>query len=598
MISPEKAEEIRQKADIVQIISSFIKVYKKGSDYVAVCPFHNDTNPSMHISPSKQIFKCFVCNEGGNVFNFVSKYEKISYYDAVAKVAEMIGITDLDYKKQEREIAPELKGSLNALKEATDLYKYLLNSKDGEKCLEYLRKRNISPEMQEYFDLGYSSLDETLSIKLLQAKGISIEDLDNSGILSRYNGQFIDRFSGRLIFPIYNEYSEVIGYSARIITKNDEAKYINTKETPLFNKSQVLYNYQNAKKESKREGYVYVTEGFMDVFALYKIGIKSTIALMGTAFTQYHAKLLRKLNVQVRLCLDGDNAGQHGMYVASEMLEKEGIPYKIVDYKDVILDPDEILQQFGENRLKQILNQLIDRNEFVGKYFAKQSDLSTNEGKKKYAELMIPVISNIDNPIDKDLLIKDVCFKTGISVDTYYGLIGQKTNTSNNRAYNNTQYYPNTTSYSKNGKMKINKLKNIQDELLYHLLCFKETIKDMEESGCYFIDDIYERIRNYVVDRYQTKGEDYSPSPSETISMLSQTNDEKKSEMISAITEVVSKKNYKTYDKEMINETISAFKVALEEKEHRDFLSSLMDKSNPEKAELYIKDRNQRKGEK
>ena len=205
MISPEKAEEIRQKADIVQIISSFIKVYKKGSDYVAVCPFHNDTNPSMHISPSKQIFKCFVCNEGGNVFNFVSKYEKISYYDAVAKVAEMIGITDLDYKKQEREIAPELKGSLNALKEATDLYKYLLNSKDGEKCLEYLRKRNISPEMQEYFDLGYSSLDETLSIKLLQAKGISIEDLDNSGILSRYNGQFIDRFSGRLIFPIYNE---------------------------------------------------------------------------------------------------------------------------------------------------------------------------------------------------------------------------------------------------------------------------------------------------------------------------------------------------------------------------------------------------------
>lgn len=601
MISPEKAEEIRQKADIVQIISSYIKVYKKGSDYVAICPFHNDTNPSMHISPSKQIYKCFVCNEGGNVFNFVSKYEKISYYEAIAKVAEMVGVTDIDYKKTERVVDPRIKGALNALKEATELYKYLLNSKDGEKCLSYLRNRNISSEMQDYFDLGYSSSDASLSIKLLQSKGVTIEDLDTSGILSRYNGQFIDRFAGRLIFPIYNEYSEVIGYSARIIEKNDEAKYINTKETPLFNKSQILYNYQNAKKESRREGYVYVTEGFMDVFALYKVGIKSSIALMGTAFTQYHVKMLRKLNVQVRLCLDGDNAGQHGMYVASEMLEKEGIPYKIVDYKDVVLDPDEILQQLGETKLKQILNQLIDRNEFVGSYYAKQADLSTNEGKRKYAESMIPVISKIENPIDRDLLVKDVCYKTGISVDTYYSIIGKKPTMQTPTRSNLNNQYSQSQKTSLRSKQNTKQIRNLQDALLYHLLCFKETVKDMEEFGCYFIDEIYERIRNYIIDRYQSKGEDFSISPSDTISFLSQSGDEKAPQMISAITDIVSKDSYKSlknYDQEMVFEEMNLLKAALEHKENDDFISSIKNKPNPEMAELYDKNHNQRKGEK
>ena len=224
MISPEIIEEIRKQADIVQIISSYIEVKKKGNQYVAVCPFHADKNPSLSISKQLQIYKCFSCQAGGNVFTFVQEYERIPFIDAVKKVAEMIGYTSVELEKKERNVPSDITNSLNAVKQAKELYQYLLKSNDGKIALDYLLERNISQEMIEYFELGYCSSNPELTIKLLRGKGIEIEQIEKVGILKRSQGLFTDIFTGRVTFPIYNEHSECIGFSARRIVNNDEAK--------------------------------------------------------------------------------------------------------------------------------------------------------------------------------------------------------------------------------------------------------------------------------------------------------------------------------------------------------------------------------------
>ena len=205
MVSENIIEEIRQRADIVDVISTYINVIKKGNSFVAVCPFHNDKNPSLQISRSKQIYKCFSWGAGGNVFTFVQDFEKISFIEAVRKVASIIGLEHSELNEPVRKVNDETKDVLFALNNACDLYSYVLNTQEGNQASEYLKKRNIEEDMIEYFSLGYCPSDGESSIKLLRGKNISIEAFDKAGIIQRNNNVFVDRFKGRLIFPLFNE---------------------------------------------------------------------------------------------------------------------------------------------------------------------------------------------------------------------------------------------------------------------------------------------------------------------------------------------------------------------------------------------------------
>lgn len=575
MISNEVIEEIRQKADIVDVISRYINVIKKGNSFVAVCPFHNDTNPSMQISQTKQIYKCFACNAGGNVFTFVQDYEKIGFIDAVKKVASIIGYNNSELDTTSRIVSPKVKNVLDALKIATELYSYTLKTKEGEEALSYLSNRNIPLEMIDYFSLGYAPKDGELSVKLIRSKGVSVDSLDGAGILIRNNGQFSDRFKGRLIFPLSNEFGEIVGFSARRIKDSEEAKYVNSLNTVVFNKSKILYNFQNAIREVKNENYVYITEGFMDVFALYKVGIKSSVALMGTSFTEYHAKMLKKLHVELRLCLDGDDAGQNGMLKMIDILDNQKIKYRIVNYKECKLDPDEILQKYGDNTLAKFLNRLISREEFLIEYYRKRFDLSTLDGKKDFANAIIHYVKTTDDLLEKELFLKKISELTNISIETYQNILGSSRIKSKDR-----EQIPFLLKTKPNIKTKYQK---VTDELLRLLLNYLDAINKFQNEHLYFHEELNNQLANYIID-YSNIYKNLDAS--NLISYISQQDLDNSTQLINKIIELTDMNTDEnpTYSEKLFNDYFSIYKTEyIKKNERTKKISSLKEIINAKK---------------
>lgn len=581
MVSQEIIEEIRQKADIVQIISSYINVIKKGNSYVAVCPFHNDKNPSLQISQSKQIFKCFSCGKGGNVFTFVQDYEKITFLDAVKKVANLIGFHSDELEKQNRFVNENAKLVLSALKEANQLYSFTLKTDAGKKGYEYLKKRNISDEMSNYFSLGYCPEDGEISIKFLRAKNISIEDLDKAGIISRDNNRFVDRFRGRLIFPLYNEYNEVVGFSARRIVDNDEAKYVNSINNDVFNKSKVLYNYQNALNEAKNAGYVYVTEGFMDVFSLYQVGIKSAVALMGTAFTLNHAKLLKHLNCEVRLCLDGDEAGQHGMLAMIDILDKEKIKYRIVNYKDCQLDPDEILQKYGEKVLAKFLNRLFTRDDFVFQYYSKKYDLKTSEGKRDFSNQILLFTRKIENPIDREIILKKLSDLTGISYQSYSSIVENQIKDDQKNKDVETE----VEEVVKPNKKVLTRLDKVQDEILRLMINSDQAIEEFNRDNNYFYDNICSLLGDYIIDCYSREKKFDS---SELITILSQKDDQNSKNTLNKLIDLQEINSGINYSSKLMEQYLKILKKETSKMEREKIIANAEKEKSVEEQALII----------
>lgn len=487
MINKEVINEILAKADIVQVISSYINVKKKGNAFVAVCPFHNDTNPSMQISQSKQIFHCFACNTGGNAFGFVQKYEKVSFLDAVRRVASLVNYTSPLLEKKERSVDVDTKNILKALSDASNFYHYVLSTAAGEKGKQYLLSRNISHDMIDYFSLGFAPENGELTIKQLRNKENSVESLEKAGILLRNQNSFTDRFKNRLIFPIHNEYGEVVGYSARRVIDNDDAKYVNSPSTEIFNKSNVLYNYQNAKEEAKNAGYCYVVEGFMDVFSLYRSGIKSCVAIMGTAFTSYHAKMLKKLGVEIRLCLDGDTAGQDAIYKICSLLDKMMINYRIVNYEGDTRDPDEIFNQDGPEALIKRVNTLIKRNEFIIKHNLSKVNVKTMEGKKEFINRIGELIT-FNDEVELEAFIKEISSLTSISPTAL-----------KSRFKLDSSDVSQTIISKPNKRRRVQQDDKIQRMLIYFLINNSKTRKIINEASFNpFINEKYMMLSNYI----------------------------------------------------------------------------------------------------
>ena len=307
-VTLEKINEIRKSVDIVDVISRYLNVVKKGRNYFAICPFHNDTNPSLSISREKQIYKCFVCGEGGNVITFIQKYKKISFIEALKEDALIGGIElQLDVKKSVS-VDPKKQVLYDLLEDATKYYQSALAS--SQLAQDYIQKRNLSDAVLHEFRIGYS-LDADKLIKYLKSKQYREEDILRSGIaIETEQGELKDRFANRLIFPLQDLNGNIVGFSGRIIQKSDMAKYINSPETEIFIKGDTFYHYYAALNSIKKSKKVYLCEGFMDVIAYFKSTIPHAIALMGTAFTKNHLKALKYLGVEVILSLDGDQAGK------------------------------------------------------------------------------------------------------------------------------------------------------------------------------------------------------------------------------------------------------------------------------------------------
>jgi len=487
-------EDIKNRVNIVDVISKYIPVSKKGRNYVAVCPFHNDTNPSMQISTDKQIYKCFSCGAGGNVFTFVEEFEKISFIEAVKIVADFIGydLSEYDVALPQKNVNPRVEKLLSLVKEASDFYTYNLLNGDNN-GFKYFETRGINKQIIENFKLGYADSDSSKIVRYLTRKGYTTEEIVEAGIGTINNGSFIDRFRGRVVFSLTNMKGEIVGFSGRKIDNSDTSKYVNSNENILFNKSACLYNFFEAKSDILRENKVYVVEGFMDVIALYKAGVKNAIATMGVALSKEHIKALEKMKLQIIFSFDGDDAGQTSMYKTIESLKNTSLNIVTTGVSEAGKDLDEIYNTAGEKGIRSFLNNTYSINEFKFYYNLRKTNLNNYSDKCKLIDYVAKIINEIESVSEKEYFKSLACNEIHCDKDvidqSVDKLLGKVINFTSNRLIKKEK------KNSRYDKAEVNALKQMlfdKDAIIYY----------MQKVGFMF-DDNNRKIAAYIVDYFE-----------------------------------------------------------------------------------------------
>lgn len=418
MIPQETIQQILDKADIVDVISKYISISKKGKNYVAVCPFHDDHDPSMSISQDRQIFKCFVCGTGGNAIQFVQQYEKCSYVEAISKLADMVGVAlPQSSTTSTKLIDPKKQKAYDALKQMQEFTNFELLQTSNLTIQNYIKQRNLTPAVIEHFGIGYNP-DGNVVTKFLMQKGFKEEDLVSANISYHYNNdELVDVFKDRLTFPIDDYQGRIIGYTARALNPNAQSKYINTSETRVFKKGELVYNSSRARSSARKLNCIYVCEGVMDVIAFYKAGIENVVCTLGTSCTQQQLNIIKNLSNQVVFAYDGDKAGQNAIYKAGKMALSLGMNVKVF-YNPTQLDPDEIYLQKGKEALVELTNKSLVWLEFVYDYLKKQFDLSTYNGKKDFANAIFQEIKVHADQFDRQIFLKRLYEDTGFDAQS------------------------------------------------------------------------------------------------------------------------------------------------------------------------------------
>ena len=347
-IAQDIIERVRDSADIVDVVSKYVDLKQRGPNYFGLCPFHNEKTPSFSVSPSKQIYYCFGCNAGGNVYSFLMDYQKISFPDAVQVLAEQYNIP-IELNRSEDN--SELYSSLYKLHEiAMDLYQENLFSNVGEKSLAYLKERGFGLDTIKQFKIGYALNSWDQLVQACKGKGFTRSQIVQSGLFSQSDKGTFDRFRSRIMFPIFHPSGKPIGFGGRIFGKEDSAKYLNSPETPLYKKSNVFYGLQATRDSIRKEGYVVLVEGYLDFLKLYQSSIHPVVSVSGTAFTSKHASSISKITKKVVLLYDGDDAGGSAAIRAGWVLLKSGMVPSIVRPPNG-LDPDDWIDQSSKAKV-------------------------------------------------------------------------------------------------------------------------------------------------------------------------------------------------------------------------------------------------------
>ena len=401
--------EVRFKNDIVEVISSYLPLTKKGKNYFGVCPFHADTNPSMSVSREKQIYKCFSCGASGNVFNFVMDYEQVDFKEALSILAKRAGITIGNFKPtKEKKYEKYYKMYDLAVK----FYQNNLNSEEGVKAKEYLASRKIDEDLIKRFKIGLSLREKDTLTKILLKKDYTLKELEDYGLGNGHNDLYINR----IMFPLFDNNGDPVGFSGRIYNGSHDSKYINTKETNIFKKGELLYNYHEAKEAAREKKYLIVVEGFMDVIRLASVGIDNVVALMGTALTKEQITLLKRLSNNIYLCLDGDKAGQKGIYQNGLLLEQENVNLCAIILKDD-LDPDEYILKYGQASFTNLLENPTSFSEFKVDYLKGDYNFASIDDKSKYINQVLASLSNVTDDIKKELILEKLAKDLEINIE-------------------------------------------------------------------------------------------------------------------------------------------------------------------------------------
>lgn len=481
--------DIKSKVNIVDVISEYLPVEQKGKNYFAICPFHDDHNPSMSISPEKQIYTCFVCGASGNVFNFVANYEKVSFVSAVKKVAQKAGINlDInikdDYKPQDTKYDKYYK-----MFDITNKY-YQNNIKSvyGKKAIEYLHNRKIDDDIINEFEIGLSMNDNNVS-KLLEKKGYDVNELIDIGLCGKKDNFIYDIFRNRIMFPLYNLDGKPVGFSGRIYNGEKDSKYVNSKESIIFKKGNLLYNYHRALSHAREKHQIIVVEGFMDVIRLYTIGIKNVVATMGTAITKEHANLLMKLSKNIVLCFDGDKAGEKATISALDALEKIGITPKIIRLEDD-LDPDDYIIKKGSDAYLTHLNNPMSSVVFKINIDKSKTNFNDYNEISAYLKNVSKELEKIDDKVVYELTVNKLSKETGVSCDTINDMV-------KSMPKNEIKVITKRTSLEKD------KYQKAEEYLVHYMLRNVDAVLIYQNNVSYLNDPILSKIAMQILEFYE-----------------------------------------------------------------------------------------------
>ncbi len=404
----DQVNQVREKIDIVSLISEYLSLKKAGRNFKAVCPFHNEKTPSFVISPERQIWHCFGCGKGGDAFTFLMEYENLEFPEALRILAKKAGVELKDYIFDKGNQGKKEK-IYNLNEKAAKFYSYLLlNHSVGKKALDYLfEKRKMNKGLIETFSIGFSPRISSLSNYLINKKKTEKKDLIEAGLSFEIRGRIIDFFKGRIMFPLKDHRGNIVGFSARTFEESSAAdgpKYINTKDTPVYHKGELFFGLDLAKEEIKKQNQVIVVEGEFDLISMVKEGIKNVVAIKGTALTENQAILLSRFCQKVTLCLDQDEAGFEAIKRSLAVLEKRGLTTTVILISNG-KDPDEAIKNDPIEFKKAVKNEIGVYDYLISRTIAKNNK-NKIEGKRNITDELLPILSQIENEIVKEHYLK------------------------------------------------------------------------------------------------------------------------------------------------------------------------------------------------
>lgn len=421
-IPEDVIEKVQQSSDIVDVISEYVQLKKQGRNYFGLCPFHGESTPSFSVSPEKQIFHCFGCGAGGNVFSFLMQMEGTEFGEAVQKLAQKQNI-EMPESFQPAKSDVKLEAAEKKMLEAHELLKkfyhhLLLNTKEGEEALEYLLKRGFTKETIEKFEIGYSLPSWDFVTKFLTKRGYDPSLMEQAGLLVKKSGgqDFLDRFRNRIMFPIHDHHGNTVAFSGRVLS-NEQPKYLNSPETKIFNKSRLLYHFHQARIHIRKHQETVLLEGFADVISTVSAGVENAVATMGTSLTEEQAKIIKRNSAGVIICYDADNAGVEAAMRAAKTMSDMGCAVKIAMIPDG-LDPDDYIKKYGAAKFKNdVIGASISFMAFKMHYFRRGKNLQNEAERLQYIEQTVKEISLLQNAVEQEIYLKQLSAEFSLGMD-------------------------------------------------------------------------------------------------------------------------------------------------------------------------------------
>lgn len=421
MLSPAVREQIRAASDIVEVVGSYLPLKRAGVNFVALCPFHKEQSPSFNVNPHRQIFHCFGCHRGGDVFRFVQEYENIGFMDAVRRLAERAGIALQFEQGGEGDAARDLKGKLLQIHDAlaTRWQQVLANEAAGQSAREYLARRGVSAEAIRQFRLGAAPEAWDDTVNWATAKGFALALVEQCGLIIRKEdtSRLYDRFRGRLMFPICDELGRVVGFSGRVLSGDEKtAKYVNSPETPIFRKSRVFFGLDKAKRAIADAGFAIVCEGQLDLIACHSAGVQNVVAPQGTALTADHARILKRYADEVVLCFDSDEAGQNAAVRSLDGLLASGLAIRVA-VLPAPHDPDSLIREQGPDAFRAVVQRAEGFFDFLLGRLCRLHDRETDKGRLAILAAMAEAVRKTGNAVLVDTYAQRTALRLAVPPD-------------------------------------------------------------------------------------------------------------------------------------------------------------------------------------